>query len=65
MGIGRKLRGRWRMVGLQLKGKKECPPNLHLIWLYNLKRRDQNVNLDGLFFAQVVCPHVGNISVSL
>lgn len=34
VGIGRMLLGRWRMVGNQLKEKKENPPFLHLIYLY-------------------------------
>lgn len=53
------------MVRLQLKGKKESPPIPCLIWPYDLKRKDQNVNLDGLFVPWVVYPFVGNISVSL
>ena len=59
VGIGRRLLGRWRIVGHQLKEKKA---NLCLICLYVHKRLDQNVNLDGLWLLGLFALLLGTLA---
>lgn len=56
-----KVEDGWPVV----KGKKGKSSKPSFDMAFALKRKDKNVNLDGLCVTTVVCPLVGNISVSL